>query len=125
VAIEPLALRLLWGLVSALGFAPALESCALDGAPIPAEGPVDFSTGDGGALCPSCARGRAGVIRLTGDNRRDLAALVRGEGELPVLDARHGAAHRRLLARYIRHHLAEGARLPALGFWETREWTAA
>ena len=35
------------------------------------------------------------------------------------------AAHRRLLARYVRYHLAEGAELPALEFWLRRPWVAA
>ena len=34
---------------------------------------------------------------------------------LPALGEKHGAAHRRLLARYIRYHLAEGAELPGAG----------
>jgi hypothetical protein len=38
---------------------------------------------------------------------------------------RHGAAHRRLLARYIQYHLGEGADLPALEFWTQRAWAAA
>jgi hypothetical protein len=44
---------------------------------------------------------------------------------LPRLDARHSMAHRRLLARYVRHHLAEGAELPALEFWQQRPWVPA
>ena len=35
------------------------------------------------------------------------------------------AGHRRLLARYIRYHLGEGAELPALEFWTQRPWVAA
>jgi hypothetical protein len=47
------------------------------------------------------------------------------DAALPLLDAKHGAAHRRLLARYIRYHLGEGAELPALHFWTERPWVAA
>ena len=123
VAVGPLALRLLWRLVSVLGFAPALEVCARDGNPLPESGTLYFSPADGGMLCPACARDRADVARLTAADRADLVALVRPDQELPAMDARHGAAHRRLLAKYIRHHLAEGAKLPALDFWQARAWT--
>jgi hypothetical protein len=44
---------------------------------------------------------------------------------LPNLDRRHAESHRRLLARYIRYHLGEGAELPALEFWLHRPWMAA
>jgi len=125
VAVGPLALRLLWRLVSVLGFAPALEVCARDGNPLPVSGSLYFSPADGGMLCPACARDRADVARLTAADRADLVALVRPDQELPAMDARHGAAHRRLLAKYIRHHLAEGAKLPALDFWQARPWTEA
>lgn len=123
VAVDPLTLRLLWRLVSVLGFAPALESCARDGNPLPGSGTLYFSPADGGMLCPACARDRADAARLTAADRDDLIALVQPDRELPALDARHGAAHRRLLTRYIRHHLAEGAKLPALDFWQGRPWS--
>ena len=52
-------------------------------------------------------------------------ALLDPDAALPALDERHGAAHRRLLARYVRYHLGEGAELPALEFWLRRPWVAA
>jgi len=120
-AVEPLGLRMLWQLVSVLGFEPALDACARDGTEIPPDATVPFSTIDGGALCPACAAGHAGN-RLVPADRDDLRALVTPGAELPSLDDRHLAAHRRLLARYLRHHLSEGAQLPALDFWEQRPW---
>jgi hypothetical protein len=54
-----------------------------------------------------------------------LRQLLSGGGALPALDARHAAAHRRLVGRYIRFHLAEGAALPALEFWLGQAWVAA
>ena len=36
----------------------------------------------------------------------------------------HAAAHRRLLARFIRHHLAEERGFKALDFWETPPWNS-
>jgi DNA repair protein RecO (recombination protein O) len=123
-SIEPLGFRLLWGLVSVLGFAPSLEDCVIDGTPLSAGGPLPFSTRDGGALCPACARER-GATQLPAEDRTDLIALLDPAASLPQLDAPHQAAHRRLLARYIRYHLGEGANLPALEFWTERPWEAA
>jgi len=123
-AVEVLGLRMLWRLVSVLGFAPALTRCARDGVVLPASGPIRFSAGEGGGLCSHCAQGED-VTRLSAEDRADLEALVSPDADLPILDARHAAAHRRLFARFLRYHLAEGAELPALSFWEARPWAAA
>ena len=121
---EALGFRLLWQLVSSLGFAPALHACVIDGRELPADGPLAFSTREGGALCPGCAA-QQGATQLPEQDRLDLLALMDPGATLPALDSRHGAAHRRLLARYIRFHLGEGAALPALEFWTQRPWAAA
>ncbi|MEO7986744.1 MAG: DNA repair protein RecO [Gemmatimonadales bacterium] len=123
-AVEALGLRLLWQLVSVLGFAPSLAACVYDGAVLPADGPLSFSARQGGALCVACAA-RHAATELPARSRSDLVALLALSAPLPALDARHAAAHRRLLARYIRYHLAEGAELPALDFWTRRPWEAA
>ncbi|HEV8600304.1 MAG TPA: DNA repair protein RecO [Gemmatimonadales bacterium] len=123
-AVEPLSLRALWRLVSVLGFAPVLDACARDGSPVNPAGSACFSPQDGGMLCSSCARGTVGAQLKPGD-RDNLAALLSSDAELPLLDERHLAAHRRLLERYVRFHLAEGAALPALAFWAGRGWIAA
>ena len=118
--LAPVALQAVWALVGALGFAPALGACVQDGTPVPASGGLLFGTAEGGALCAGCARGRD-VVRLPETARQALAALVDPSAAPPVLEARHAAAHRRLVARYIRHHLAESGALPALEFWQ-RAW---
>ena len=123
-AVDVLGLRLLWRLISVLGFAPSLDRCVRDGVAIAPDGPLAFSAGEGGALCATCAAGH-GATRLSAADRADLVGLVRPEGDLPTLDDRHSAAHRRLLARFLRYHLAEGAELPALSFWEQRPWESA
>jgi recombinational DNA repair protein (RecF pathway) len=96
----------------------------IDGRELPANGPLPFSTREGGALCSTCAT-QQGATQLPEQDRLDLVALLDPAAELPPLDARHAAAHRRLLARYIRYHLGEGAALPALEFWTQRPWAAA
>ena len=121
---EALGFRLLWHLVSVLGFAPSLDECVRDGGRLPDDGTLPFSTREGGALCTTCAA-ELGATRLPADARADLVALLDPEATLPQLDARHATAHRRLLARYVRHHLAEGAELPALEFWQQRPWMPA
>jgi DNA repair protein RecO (recombination protein O) len=123
-AVDVLGLRLLWRLISVLGFAPSLDHCVRDGTAISPEGPLAFSAGEGGALCTKCAIGH-GATRLSPGDRADLVALVEPQGDLPTLDARHTAAHRRLLARFLRYHLGDGAALPALAFWEQRPWESA
>jgi DNA repair protein RecO (recombination protein O) len=123
-SVQALGFRVLWELVSVLGFAPAIDACVVDGSPLPDQGALPFSTRDGGALCPACAVER-GATHLPEGDRADLAALLDPAAPLPSLDARHQAAHRRLLGRYIRYHLGEGVNLPALEFWLDRPWEAA
>ena len=121
---DALGFRLLWQLVSVLGFAPSLEACVHDGAQLPATGGLPFSTREGGALCTACAA-RHGATTLPEQARADLVALLDDGEALPALDDRHAESHRRLLGRYIRWHLGEGAELPALEFWLRRPWVAA
>ncbi|MGH7498618.1 MAG: DNA repair protein RecO [Gemmatimonadales bacterium] len=122
-SVDALGLRLVWHQVSVLGFAPSLEACVLDGALLPAGGALPFSAREGGALCPACAA-HHGATQLPERSHADLLNLLDPAAALPLLDSRHAAAHRRLVARYIRYHLAEGAELPALDFWMRRPWEA-
>jgi recombinational DNA repair protein (RecF pathway) len=117
-------LRAIWGLVKRLGFAPALRACARDGSPVSwTPGPVAFSPSHGGVLCAICAAG-VETSRLAAPDLGDLEVLVHGHDDLPSLDDRYQAAHRRLLERYLRAHLADGLPLPALAFWTERAWRA-
>jgi DNA repair protein RecO (recombination protein O) len=118
------ALQALWHVVSVLGFEPALEACVLDGTEIPGGQPLAFSAREGGALCDSCARTHA-VRQLPAEDRAALAAMVRGDGPPPPLAPRHERAHRRLIAQFIRHQVAEGSDLPALEVWESQGWEVA
>ena len=122
--VEALGFRTLWHLVSVLGFAPSLDACVRDGTLLPEGGALPFSTREGGALCPACAA-EHDATELPAEARADLVALLDPDAALPALDERHGAAHRRLLARYVRYHLAEGAELPGLEFWLRRPWVPA
>jgi len=124
--VDAAALRAAWCVLGALGFEPSLARCARDGTPLepdPARS-VPFSIAEGGVLCPRCAAAR-GVIRLPPTAYRDLRALVDPAHPLPTLDAAHAAAHRRLIARFVRHHYGEAGALHALDFWTRRSWDAA
>jgi len=121
--LPALAIGVLWSQVAALGFAPSLERCARDGRELEPGAPLAFSAPEGGALCRLCARG-ADVTDLPDEASRALRELQRGGESGPALDPRNAAAHRRLVARYIRYHLAEGQALPALEFWLTCAWPA-
>jgi DNA repair protein RecO (recombination protein O) len=116
-------LQEVWRLVGSLGFAPSLEVCVRCGRDLAAEGPMRFSAPDGGALCQHCTGGPEETL-LPADARVALEQLVRDGDDLPELDERNAAAHRRLAARYIRYHMGEGATLPALEFWLMKAWAA-
>jgi DNA repair protein RecO (recombination protein O) len=113
-AIGVVALRAMWRLIAELGLGPTVTHCARDGTPLP-EGAVAFGLRDGGFLCAQCARLGA-TTRLVPADRADLAALLDPKGDLPLLDERQGTAHRRLLLRWVREHLGDGA-MPALEAW--------
>ena len=115
--VPPAALRALWRLIGVLGFAPTLDSCVIDGREVPSGIPAAFGASEGGVVCDACAKGRD-VTRLPPEALTDLRHLLDPAAPLPALDPLHAAAHHRLLARYVRIHVAEGARLPALEFWE-------
>ena len=108
-----------WGIVSALGFAPALDRCATCGRE--PGGALVFSASHGGALCDTHRRG-ARTAKLAEGDAAALRALVAGRLPEPPLTERHEAAHRRLLLQFIRHHLAEQRALPALAFWDAQAW---
>src|SRR6266516_1262989 len=119
------AVRWLWLLVGVLGFAPQLDACVRDGNAV--AGTVAFSVGEGGVLCAKCA-GPQPPTKLPPQAYRDLVALNDELAPLPALDAPHAAAHRRLIARFVRHHLDETRRngsepkSSAIDIWERRAW---
>ena len=114
-AIGVVALRAMWRLIAQLGLGPTLTRCARDAAALP-EGTAAFSLRDGGFLCTTCARLGATTRLDTGD-RADLVALLTPGAELPLLDDRDAAAHRRLLLRWVREHLSGDGGMPALEQW--------
>jgi DNA repair protein RecO (recombination protein O) len=122
------AIRAIWRLVAILGFEPSLTACVRDGAAIePVGDAVLFSIAEGGAFCAGCSPATAHAhapTRLPAQAYRDLLALNDARVDLPDLDPAHTAAHRRLVARFVRYHLGEAGPLSALDFWERRAWTS-
>ena len=105
--VEALGFRLLWQLVSVLGFAPSLDACVRDGTLLPEDGALPFSTREGGALCPACAGG-ARRHPAPGRGPRRSRGAARSRRRAAAARRASGAAHRRLLARYVRYHLGRG-----------------
>lgn len=119
--LEHTALNAVWRLVVRLGFAPALDRCARDDSSL-GSGAAAFSVADGGLVCARCAHDRK-TARLGPDDRRLLEEWVTADAA-PVepIPPGRGAAHRRLVARFVRYHLAEDRELKALEFWEALPW---
>jgi len=116
--------RGIWRLLGELGFEPWLSSCVRDGTAIEAgTDPVVFSVADGGVLCPRCTPAQP-PTELPRQAYRDLVALNDPGAALPLLDAPNAAAHRRLVARFVRHYFGEAGTLSAIDFWERRAWAS-
>ena len=98
-----------WALVGTLGFRPELGSCVGCGRRIGVEA-TRFDFPAGGLRCASC--GFAGP-RLSAAELDALRALAAGS---PAPGAGAGGNQALWLAEFIRHHLAEGARLRSLAF---------
>lgn len=103
------ALRQAWRLVSLLGFAPDLVRCLECGRVIGASEAARFDRAGGGLRCDRCAPSGEWI------GPEELASLraLAGGGEDPE---RVAGPQGRLLADFIRHHLAEGSNLRSLEF---------
>jgi DNA repair protein RecO (recombination protein O) len=124
-SVAAAAVRALWLLTAVLGFGPSLQVCVRDGAAITSENgaTIAFDGSEGGVLCASCARMTHAPTQLPPSDYHALLALNDAASPLPELDLPHAAAHRRLVARFVRHHLdAAPASLTALESWERHTW---
>ncbi|HEX5072424.1 MAG TPA: DNA repair protein RecO [Gemmatimonadaceae bacterium] len=110
-----------WRIVSELGFAPALDTCASCHAAIADDATAAFSHPAGGVLCKRCTS-LAGTSRLLpSDARAALRAWVAG-ARAPVTDDLARRAHQRLLREFLSQHLADGRPLRAYDVWERNGW---
>lgn len=115
------ALASLWHLVATLGFAPALDGCALCHRAIDPEEALAFSHVAGGVLCAACAARGAGARRLPEAAHRALAAWTVGDSG-PGLSVSEGRAHQRLLREFVGQHLPDARQMKAWAVWEQGNW---
>ncbi len=116
-----IALAALWELVAVLGFAPALEVCAVCHRTLERDGALAFSHAAGGVLCSTCAP-RAGASRLLPTAAR--AALVTWTSGVPgsAVSELEGRSHQRLLREFLTQHLTDAHTLKAWAVWEQARW---
>src|SRR5688572_21229708 len=112
-AVESVVLGETWSLVAQLGFAPSLDECITCGREIEAAEDINFDYTAGGVRCADCSPGTPGRM-VPAAARNALIQLMRGEH----LILERTAAHWRLLARYLTHHVVDDASLKSLAFLE-------
>jgi DNA repair protein RecO (recombination protein O) len=112
-AVESVVLGETWALIAQLGFAPALDNCLNCGRPIAGDEDAAFDYAAGGLRCHDCAAGQPG--RLLPAHARSAITQLMARQPL-VLD--RTTAHWRLLARFLTHHVIDGAALKSLAFLE-------
>ena len=113
-----------WRVVSALGFAPALENCAVCHADIEADADASFSHVAGGALCARCAGVTPASRRLPASARQAILGWL-VDGHRASVSPAEGRAHQRLVREFLSEHLDDGRPLRAFPVWEEERWTAA
>ena len=75
---QAITLASVWRLLAILGYVPPMDRCVECQTPLDAGGPVDFSAGLGGAVCPRC-RPEGRVQRLTGKALQAIGFLLEAE----------------------------------------------
>jgi len=115
-----------WNLIGHMGFAPALDTCAMCHTAIAEDGLVSFSHPSGGVVCRRCASLARNVRQLPPDARASLRAWVEGDGSAtPLPDGPSRRAHQRLLREFLAEHLLDGRPLRAYEVWERSAWSTA
>jgi DNA repair protein RecO (recombination protein O) len=109
--VESVVLGETWSLIAQLGFAPSLEECLNCARSIGHEEEVTFDYAAGGVRCQACSAGTPGKA-LPAHARMALVRLIAGEH----VTLERTAAHWRLLARFLAHHVLDGGNLKSLEF---------
>jgi DNA repair protein RecO (recombination protein O) len=109
--VEATALAHAWSIVDRLGFAPALDACIACGRALSPDEVTSFDYTAGGVRCGDCAPAHGGRP-LPAAARQTLRRLAGGE----AVELAGTAAHWRLLARYLSHHVVDEAPLRSLSF---------
>jgi DNA repair protein RecO (recombination protein O) len=111
-----------WRVLSELGVAPTIDSCAECHAAIDSDSPAIFSHPAGGALCTRCGHLARGGRTLPSSARAALRDWLGGVPH-PLSDPNDARAHQRLLREFLREHLADDRPLRAFEVWEHDAWT--
>lgn len=124
--VGSISLRVIWSLVSTLGFAPDLSVCRVCGRSMEEAEEGRFDLPAGGLRCTRCPpsppaadddRGASEGVLLREEELASLRSLARpGESPNGHRDIRVSRRQRRLLVDFIRYHLTEGLNLRSLRF---------
>jgi len=117
IAVAPTALATGWRIVAALGFAPALDACALCHRAIASDESVRFAHREGGAVCATCRTLAPGARALPASARATLRSFLAG-ADVPLSDIATARAHQRLLHEFLQEHLGDGRAFRAFAAWE-------
>jgi DNA repair protein RecO (recombination protein O) len=74
-ACQAVTLASAWRLLAILGYVPLMNQCVQCQTPVEVSGPVDYSAGLGGVVCPAC-RPPEGTHHLTGKAAQAIAFLL-------------------------------------------------
>lgn len=118
-AVRPVGVRHAWQLVSALGFAPTVDTCAACHRAIEPGDEVVFAHRLGGAVCRGCEGQARGSRRLPPSARDEIRAWLMGHPST-TSDGPTLRAHARLLREFVEHHVSEGTELRAYTAWAAR-----
>jgi DNA repair protein RecO (recombination protein O) len=113
-----------WHIVSSLGFAPSLDSCANCHADLAPDSEAAFSHSAGGALCARCARLASGTRSIPSTARGAIREWINGDNG-PHVSGPEARAHQRLLREFFSEHLGDKREMKAYSVWEQGAWTAA
>jgi DNA repair protein RecO (recombination protein O) len=101
-----------WQLIAHLGFAPAIDLCAMCHAPVPTDAGASFSHPSGGVICRRCTQLARAALRAW-----------MGGASAALVDTAARRAHQRLLREFLTEHLTDGRPLRAYEVWERSGWT--
>jgi DNA repair protein RecO (recombination protein O) len=108
----------LWGILSLLGYAPRLESCACCGTSLTREGHISFSIMEGGALCENCKTGAGSESFRISEKMLHVLAPNEAGGLVGLSDSEEKVLMR-LTEEYVHFHVHDQKPLVCWDFLRT------